>query len=313
MGYLNNYPGLIGIMKFFKKFIALQILIFFCFPTVSLPQIVLNEIMFNPLFSDRTDEFIEIINISASDSFNLAGWTIQDEDGSDTIIDAGEGTILKPGQYGLILDADYFVHSQTYDNLIPEQALIITLSSATMGSRGLSNSKNETVKLVDKQGTIITSHTYSIGNKSGYSDERIDPEKPDISTNWLNSCTVHGTPGFKNSVFSSHTLDAVTIKIDPNPFSPDHDGIDDIAYITYYLPWNTATVSVKIFDTFGRLVKILQSASPSGSYNTISWDGTTQYNNKAPVGMYIIFLDAICEEVGKTVNHKKTIVLAYRL
>jgi hypothetical protein len=280
----------------------------------ALSQVVLNEIMFDPLFSEQTDEFIEIINLSEVDSCHLTGWIIQDSDGSNTIISKGEGTVLGPGQYGVILDPDYFDRSHTYDSFIPPSALVLTVRGTTLGSRGLSNSRDETITLNDKKGNMISSHTYNTQeNRSGFSEERIDPEKPDIPSNWKRSCTVHGTPGYENSIFSSSMPEKVKLSINPNPFSPDQDGIDDIAKITYSLPWNRAIVSLKIFDTLGRRIKTLQSASPSGAYHTLYWDGTTTNNTWAPVGMYIIFLEAICQEAGETIHHKKTIVLARQL
>ena len=300
-------------MSKLKKHLILSWIFILIIPTTSFGQVVLNEIMFDPLFSDRTDEFIEIINVSDTASFDLAGWTIQDQDGSDDIISSGHGTMLKPGQYGLILDPDYFAESRTYDNLIPEYTLIITINGATLGSRGLSNSTPETIILTDQEGNSISSYTYSIDNEPGYSEEKIDPTKPDSPDNWENSITVHGTPGFRNSVFSAHIPEAVSITVDPNPFSPDQDGIDDTACITYSLPWTRSTVTVKIFDVSGRLIKTLLSVSPSGAHNTIYWDGTTLNNTTASVGMYIIFLEALCEREGETLSHKKTIVLARSL
>lgn len=276
-------------------------------------QVVLNEIMFDPVFSEHSDEFIEILNISDSQSFNLTGWKVQDQQDSDSIIDSGMGTILKPGQYCLILDPDYFTDSKTYHTLIPDSTLVVTIDGSTFGSRGLSNSQNETVTLIDRNGKTVTSHTYTSSINSGFSEERINPQRPDLPENWDKSCRVHGTPGFQNSVYADHITDRITLTIDPNPFSPDNDGIDDTACITYSLPWSSATVSVKVFDPAGRLIKTLQSVDPSGTQNTIYWDGSTKNNTRAPVGMYIIFLEAISEKAGKTINHKKTVVLAQTL
>ncbi len=301
-------------MKSFKLFIIFYIITGYLFTMTVLSQVVLNEIMFDPLFSEQTDEFIEIINLSPTDSCHLAGWILQDSNGASAIVSIGESTVLGPGQYGVILDPDYFDQSHTYDSLIPFSALILTVSGTTLGSRGLSNSQDETITLINNKGNPISSHTYnSQENKSGFSEERINPEKPDIPSNWNRSCTVHGTPGYENSVFSSSIPEKVKLSIDPNPFSPDQDGVNDIARITYSLPWNRATVSVRIFDTLGRMVKTLLSASPSGAHHIIYWDGTTTNNTYAPVGMYIIFLEAICEEAGRTIQYKKTIVLARQL
>ena len=304
----------IKMIKPVKSFIILYIFTCYFFTMTAQSQVVLNEIMFDPLFSEKTDEFIEIINLSKTDSCNLNNWILQDSDGSCTIISSSNGTVLAPGQYGVILDPDYFSQSHIYDSLIPPSSLILTVNSTTFGSRGLSNSDNETITLINTKGHIISSHTYNTQkNKTGFSEERVDPEKPDTPSNWHRSCSVHGTPGYENSVFSSPVPDKLSLSIEPNPFSPDQDGIDDIAHIRYVLPWKTATVSVKIFDTLGKHIKTLQSASLTGNKNIVYWNGTTTANTTAPVGIYIVFLEAINEEAGETIHDKKTIVLAHHL
>ncbi|RKY74607.1 hypothetical protein DRQ00_11625, partial [candidate division KSB1 bacterium] len=77
--------------------------------------VTLSEVMFDPAGSEATDEFIEIYNLSATDSVDLAGWRVGDSSGSDMLIDSGDGLVLAPGQFGLILDPDYFGNSTTYE------------------------------------------------------------------------------------------------------------------------------------------------------------------------------------------------------
>ena len=48
-------------------------------------QIVLSEIMFNPAGNERYDEFIELYNLSSSDTVDLAGWLISDSAGCNRI------------------------------------------------------------------------------------------------------------------------------------------------------------------------------------------------------------------------------------
>ncbi|MFH1943826.1 MAG: lamin tail domain-containing protein [bacterium] len=169
-------------------------------PAMIFSQIVLTEVMFDPAVSESTDEFVEIVNLNQSQTFNLEGWTLGDGNATDTIVDAGEGLVLQPGQYAVILDRDYFGNSTSYDLLIPEEALVLTIDGATFGSGGLSNSMPETVVLYDAVGRMIAQYTYSTGNTAGYSDEKIDLSGSDDPENWADSRVFHGTPGFRNSV-----------------------------------------------------------------------------------------------------------------
>ncbi|MFQ5771757.1 MAG: lamin tail domain-containing protein, partial [bacterium] len=163
-------------------------------------QVVLSEIMFDPLGNDTHDEFIEIVNLSESISVNLSNWQISDGEGFDTIIEFNEGIVLNPKQFGIILDPSYFENSNTYDNLIPESSLILTIDNSTFGSRGLSNSTPETVSLIKSTGEIASQYTYSLGNDMGYSDEKIDLAGANSPENWANSQVLFGTPGRPNSV-----------------------------------------------------------------------------------------------------------------
>lgn len=174
--------------------------IFFFFCELSFSQIVLTEIMFDPIGPESSDEFVEIFNLSETDSVDLAGYKLSDGTGEDLLKDAGEGMVLRPRQYGVILDPDYFGQSTSYDLLIPGETLILTIEGSTFGSAGLSNSKSETVSLIDPSGRVVETYTYSLGNRPGYSDERIDFTKGNIPENWQDSRVLLGTPGAPNSV-----------------------------------------------------------------------------------------------------------------
>ena len=163
-------------------------------------QITLSEIMFDPLGSEHYDEFIEIFNAD-SQTVDLTDWRIRVGNGIDKIISPDTGAPRLPSQqYALILDSGYFENSTSYDNLIPAGILILTIDNNTFGSGGLSNSRAETISLLNAAGHIVSQYTYSIGNQHGYSDEKIDLTGPDDASNWANSKVLHGTPGFTNSV-----------------------------------------------------------------------------------------------------------------
>ncbi len=163
-------------------------------------QVVLSEIMFDALGSDTHDEFVEIINLSESVSIDLSGWQISDGEGTDSIVEFNEGVIIQPGQFGLILDLSYFDNSDTYDALIPEESLVMTIDNTTFGNRGFSNSTAETVSLINSDGEIVSQYTYVLGNDQGFSDEKIDLEGLNSPDNWADTKSSFGTPGAPNSV-----------------------------------------------------------------------------------------------------------------
>jgi len=166
-----------------------------------LAQITISEIMFDPAGSEYYDEFVEIYNNDSTKTIDLTGWQISDGTGSDQIISVSGGNILiGPNQFALILDAGYFDNSTSYDSLIPPGTLLLTTNDASLGSNGFSNSQPEKITLLDSSGDVVSSYQYSLDNSSGSSDEKINLMGSNTDDNWSNSRSMHGTPGFQNSV-----------------------------------------------------------------------------------------------------------------
>jgi hypothetical protein len=106
--------------------------------------------------------------------------------------------------------------------------------------------------------------------------------------------------------------DAV-LSASPNPFSPDGDGNEDVTIIQYDLPLTTAFVSLKIFDVMGREIRDLLNAAPSGSHREVIWDGRKNDGERASMGVYIMFLEALNQRMGVIKQVKNTVVVAGKL
>lgn len=192
-------------MRIYFKTTARQTLLSFIFSffILSVPcysQIVLSEVMFDPIGADYYDEFIEIYNTSLTETIDLAGWKISDSAGVDLIVPYQMGTRLKPGQFAIILDSGYFGNSTRYQDLIPSAALVLTINDAAFGSNGLSNTEAEPIILISSTKDTVANYRYSLGNHPGYSDEKRSLLGDDVRDNWANSRALNGTPGFINSV-----------------------------------------------------------------------------------------------------------------
>jgi len=181
--------------KHFVLFILLYIA-----ATVCTGQIIFSEVMYDVPGSDYHDEFVEIFNTSADDTVDLTGWRFSDGTSDDHLSDAGFGLKIAPQQFGVILDGSYFSASGRYDDVIPPQALVLTISDKAFGSNGLSNSVAERLALLDSSGHEVQAYTYSVGNIPGYSDEKIFMTANNDSANWADALVYGGTPGKRNSV-----------------------------------------------------------------------------------------------------------------
>ncbi|MFZ5433184.1 MAG: lamin tail domain-containing protein, partial [Calditrichota bacterium] len=134
---------------------------------------MLNEVMYNPEGDENENEYIELYNNDIT-PINLSEWRVTDGGDTDRIAAFEQGLQVYPGQYILILDPDYFENGSTqYDGRIPEGALVVTIDNGAFGERGLSNSNAETVSILNDAGLCVAAYTYSLGNQSGYSDEKI--------------------------------------------------------------------------------------------------------------------------------------------
>ncbi len=169
-------------------------------PTGSLnAQVILTEIMVDPDTLEFYNEFVELYN-AGNRAVDLHGWRLGDAEELDALVDVGEGTLLRPGQWALVLDAGYFGNSTTYDPLIPEAALLLTIEDGAFGRGGWSNSRSEPVILTDTDGDTVQLFLYPVGGPPGFSLEKIELTPDNSSSNWTFSRWFRGTPGGPNSV-----------------------------------------------------------------------------------------------------------------
>ncbi len=170
-------------------------------------QVTFSEIMFDPDTDENHDEYVEILNLSDTGSVDLTGFWFSDGQGVDAIYPLGDHFIIPPGGYALLLDGSYPENSVVYDSIILGNSATYIISDRAFGSNGLSNSKDECLSLISPAGDTIAAYCYTVGNKPGYSDEKILPEGPDTPANWKDAVKYGGTPGRRNSV-SPFDLDA---------------------------------------------------------------------------------------------------------
>ena len=101
-----------------------------------------------------------------------------------------------------------------------------------------------------------------------------------------------------------------TFYFEPNPFSPNHDGFEDVTFIHYSWDYSNYLIRVWIYDRHGRLVnKLLQSAA-GGTQGAIMWNGRDGNGQRVPIGRYIAYLEASDAHNGKVKRLKTTVVVA---
>jgi len=203
--------------------------------------------MFKP--SASNSEFIEIFNLSFSDTVDLTGYGIKYHTSAIDHLDSSNINFkLPPRKFAVIFEGDYDTINGIYSNLIPSDAIILKIDNNAFGSSGMSNSSDRKLYLIDSTGVIVDSIIYTANNSSGISDEKIEMTSLNDSDNWSNSLVINGTPGFKNSV-SPFEYDAQFSSITISPAIPFAYSNSTINGIIKNVGLKTiSSIQVRIFD-----------------------------------------------------------------
>ena len=145
----------------------------------------------------------------------------------------------------------------------------------------------------------------------GVSLERISFNAPtEDRTNWHSASETcgFGTPAYKNSQYSEFLSVDDPISINPEIFSPDNDGYNDVLGILYKFKDPGYVANITIYDSKGRQIKSLVKNALLGTEGNYIWDGITDDNERANIGIYIVYVE-VFDLQGKTKHYKKTAVL----
>ena len=149
----------------------------------------------------------------------------------------------------------------------------------------------------------------------GVSLERLNAAQPSQdSTNSHSASETIGfaTPGYKNSQSDISTGNGNEISVDPEIFSPDNDGHNDVLNIHYTFPDPGNVANVNIYDARGRLIRNLVNNELLGNSGFFVWDGITNEKQKARIGTYVIYVE-VYNINGDLKSFKKTCVLGGKL
>lgn len=132
------------------------------------------------------------------------------------------------------------------------------------------------------------------------------------SSNWTSAAFTagYGTPGYQNSqLFEVDEAFQAEMELNPNMFSPNGDGVDDLLKIGFQLEAE-AKMSLKVFDLAGQEVKVLLNNESIGSTAEIIWDGRTENGNIATTGIYVVLAEGF-NPSGKLYRFKKAVHITY--
>lgn len=281
-------------------------------------DVVINELLFNP--QSGGSDFVELYNRSqrAIDLSTLLIGNLNPAD--DTVVVAISAPhLLMPGGFAL-LSPDTADISSRYQVLTPTALIQQSLPPFN------DDAGNVTLYRLDAgQPIVIDSFNYSedlhqplLDDLEGVSLERIHPDAPSgLSSSWHSAAQAAGfaTPTYRNSQFvdPGQPASPSVFSLPAKTFSPDGDGFEDFLLINYRTEYPGFSAKAHIYDAEGRLVKRLANNELLGTNGFLRWDGDTDKGTKAPVGVYIIWLELFHPTIAVTITEKLVCVLAGRL
>lgn len=102
------------------------------------------------------------------------------------------------------------------------------------------------------------------------------------------------------------------IVISPEIFSPDEDGYNDVLSIRYHFNEPGLVANATVYDSRGRIVQYVARNVLIGNDATLSWNGINLDNEKAKIGIYILYSE-IFNTTGTVKKYKNTFVVGGKL
>jgi hypothetical protein len=297
-GYANSHVGYLG--------------------KVSPQDLQINELLFNS--ATGGSDFVEIYN-NSPEAINISNILVGKVAKGETEITAlahllGDRDTLKSGE--LLAISGNILFNKQYYQTPPEAKLFNFPATPTFD-----DTEGEVV-LMHRDGTVIERfhyyddyHFVALSDKNGVSLERISRNVTvNQATNWHSAASTvnYATPGYENSMREELLGGDEEVSLEYTTFTPNNDGDKDVLAINYSLNVQGANVRADIFDATGLLVKNLELNQLVGAEKgTFFWDGTTNDNERALIGMYVVLIEVQVVETGKKQRYKKVCVLGDKM
>ncbi|UZR92285.1 lamin tail domain-containing protein [Chondrinema litorale] len=271
-------------------------------------DVLLSEILFNPPVNGV--DFVELYNNSEK-FIDLANWQLANGKGEvKTITDQ---VFIKPYSF-LVLTEDIAslktMYASVADSLLKEME--VPSFNDDEGVVYLLNEENDTLQTFHYSESM---HNELLNDYEGVSLERVDYNiDVNNSDNWHSGAQSVGfaTPGKVNSqwVGNREISQNECFYIEPIVFSPDLDGVDDFARLYYDCQRQGTISNIWIYDANGRMIRHLVKNESIATNGFFQWDGTKENGEKAPIGYYLIKIEAFDLDGNKYTPKPIKLVLA---
>ncbi|OGB99527.1 hypothetical protein A2V82_05895 [candidate division KSB1 bacterium RBG_16_48_16] len=250
--------------------------------------VVFNEINYNSSGEFDPEDWLELYN-GIAEPMDISGWVIRDEDDASGFT-FPPNTIIPPQDYLVICRDEGKFHS------------LFTEVTNHIGDLGFGlNNGGEIIRLYNAQNVLVDSLAYSDsppwpvepdgnGPTLMLRDSYLDNSLPQ---NWVASQR-YGTPGVANTFFIS----SVEARQAPKGFSLDqnHPNPFNSATTISFNLMHAGYVSLKVYDSIGRLVTMLIDRFRNSGRHVFTWDAKDENNIRLASGIYFARLKAESQE-----------------
>ena len=280
-------------------------------------EIQINEILFNP--KNTGVDFVEIYNptdkIFDLKDLRLANWSVDNEEFINVKIITEDGFQLFPKQYYVLSISSETVQNQYFVDK-PAHCIEMEALPTLNNTSGNLYLITKSLQMIDGMNYDESMHYALLNNPEGVSLERISGAASSFeASNWhsaaipgRNATDFGGTPTYLNSQVSQGELSTSEWSVYPEIFSPDNDGFEDYLEIRYLLDQSGYTANVFIYNSKGLLIRRLSNNQLLETKGQIIWDGITDDQQKAPIGIYIVYVEMVHLN-GDVQHYKLTSVL----
>lgn len=274
-------------------------------------DIAINEILFNP--RPNGVDFIEIYN-KTNQFIDIKTLWIGNRNEAAQIDNFYE---LAPNGY-MLLPNNYYAITTDATALKNQYTVFNSKNIIEIKSLPSFNDDEGTCVLFAKPELVYDELDYNekmhftlIDNKEGVSLERIDFNKlTNDKNNWTSAASTSGfaTPTYKNSQYLNFEIKNQTLSLEPEVFTPNNDGTNDLVTFTYKFEKNNYTGTLQIFNSSGVLVKTLLNNLPLATEGGLTWNGLSEKNSALPIGIYVVYFTYFNTD-GSSNAIKKTLVI----
>lgn len=283
--------------------------------TIESNDFVINEVLFDPLTNgvdyvelyNRSDKNIDLKDVRIANRNDL--------DSIDNVKFVSETSYLLFPESFVVLTTDPEIVQEQYYAENPDAFIKVSSLPTFSNDEGNVIMTDKWLNIIDDLHYTDKMHYALLNSLDGVALERINYNTPSSEeSNWHSAAETvgYGTPTYQNSQYSAETTSSDEVTVEPEIFSPDNDGYNDVLNIHYKLDNPDYTANIVIYDSKGRIVKRIANNVTLAMSGTLTWDGLNDANDKAGIGIYILFFEAFDLE-GNIVNKKLSFVLATKL